>query len=256
MICMFPTISFFGLTISMPLIIIMAFGGISVGVISVLWIHLNKYRSEQSYNVGRRSYSIMFILFALMNFSAIFADCLFPSYWYLHLNNSSYISVMFNLIDAILSSMVDYSIILCALTDIGLINDQKNEYYYLMSAGSLVIIFGYYLSVVGYWINGFQVLYTNLCALSMMIFMLSSIWFLNKHHSLNKFTYVGTSLGFGIFGLFLLRHTEWFCLNSPWINNIVLWFLCSDLGFISLLMYYNSTIRLRLPQQYMKKKMI
>lgn len=261
MICLFPVINLHFITLFIPLIIPAAIIGMVVGLVGILRVlfgHSLPRIREIAYNypherldviyyentklLSSATYAIMFLLFGLMNFSAIFANCLFPSYWYIGIPGS-YISMLFNLVDAFLSSMVNYCFIICGLTDIGVINTNK-KFHIAFYFGFHIILFGYALIVANIWPNGFMFLYEYLCMIGMGVFVLCAIYFVGKDN-LKLLIPIGLTVIVALLGFFLLSKTEWFCKHSPWVNNYVLWFLCSDSCMYLISEYYLMTMHLR-----------
>jgi hypothetical protein len=230
MICIYPHLSIYdSFNIYQPFIIPLAFIGMIIGFKGFKKFHDNVY-------------SVMFLCFFFMNLSAIFANCLFPSYWYLNIH-SNFISIFFNLIDAFFSSLVNYSFILCGLIDIKIINSET-EFSQLFIFGALLISIGYLLVFSGLWPFGFTFLYLILCIIGMLVFTVCSFIFLYRNYKLKYFCYVLNALLIGFVGIIILKKSEWFCEHSPWINNIVLWFLFSDLAMLSIFKYVEETNRL------------
>jgi hypothetical protein len=239
--CMIPTVDIMGIEVTNPLLAPGALLGVVIGIYAFMLV-TSLTVEKNLYNTSVVSYATMFILFALMNFSAIFADCLFVSYWSVGVPGNN-IPTAVAFIDAFFSSMVDYSFILCGLTDIGIVNRISN-YVVSLCLGWVGIFCGYLLSFAGIWQSGFTYLYSYLALVGMVVFALCSLPYTFREKTMSSLMYVGIAIISGLLGFWILSQEEQFCVRNPFLNSYVLWFLCSDAALASICSYYMSSRKL------------
>jgi hypothetical protein len=227
---MVPTIDFLGIPVTNPFIIPGALLGMIVGFYNFANI------KPVLGNISTLSYLMLFLLFGLMNFSAIFADCLFPSNWTVGVPGNT-VDIVCGFIDAFLSSMVDYSFILCGLSDIGVLNSVSN-YVFALEIGVVGIATGYLLAIYGAWPAGFTYLYSYLALVGMLVFAACAVYLTYTMKRMETLTSVGLAMFCGLLGFWILSHEDEFCTRNPFLNSYVLWFLLSDAALALIGLYY------------------
>jgi hypothetical protein len=231
--CNFPYIKVY-----LPLIIPSAFFGMYIGFGCYNKIKRNMQMS------GAYIYSMMFLMFGLMNMSAIFADCLFPYDWK-NKHDNKIIPLIFNLADVSLSSFVNYTFMLAGLVDINILKDHNKYFKFILYGGFLLILFGYFQTILGLWPNGLQILYMYSCIIGMMVFNICAIIRIYQKKIYKTICPLLCANFSGFIGIYLLQKYNWFCSRMPWFNNIVIWFLCSALSMHSLYRYYTKSKNIR-----------
>jgi hypothetical protein len=248
--CLLQHVKLLNITIYSPFIIPFAIMGILVGLYAYFYIKKITVLFEKK-GKGFIIYPIMFLYFASMNISAIFADCFFPSYWFNNVH-SDILPLILNLIDAVFSSMVNYCFILCGLVDINFLK-ENNFIYTLVISGNILIVCGYILFLNGIWCNGANFLYLRLCEIGSCIFIICSTItiyraykYLDYRKKINICLSILCAITSGLIGIKVLSMNEWFCEHSRWISNYVIWFLCSSSSLMFIFFYFVAAIPYRI----------
>jgi len=249
--CLKPTIEVArGFTIYDPALIPVIIAGMAVG-----WHSFSSMR-KLTHLVGHSIYSKTFLFFGFMNFFALFADCLFKEGWMTHPNN--WYEPFFAIADGVMSSFVNFSLILLGLVDLGLL--KENSFFFrLITTGiyTAIIIAWYY--VFHGWLQGFIFLYMQLAEYAFIIWPILSLLFLIKKRKevfFGGLFWIAISVGAGLLGFATLTNGEWVCQHTTyWITTETWWFIESFVAVASVSAYFFATQAARIPDE-MKNQQI
>jgi len=252
--CIKPTIQFYDVTIYEPALIPPIVEGMVVGWSS--WAHMRKMKPA----LGSSIYSTTFFFFGFMNFFALFADCLAKSGWIGAGKDTPSWSIATALLDGVCSSLVNVSLIMLGMVDVGILKEGSCFFKFFTSAVYSSIVVGWYLVFHGLWNTGFLFLYMTLGEYGFVSFPIFALIFLVKYHKKvfwRGLFWVVVAVVVGALGFWTLMNGQWICQHSSYyLNTEFWWFLESFTSVFAVAAYFFATINARIPDDNCSQQLL
>lgn len=188
--------------------------------------------SKYTKTVGHVSYSLSFLMFAVMMSDAMFVHCFF--------DRKSLAGMITGLIDVGLTSSIGMSFLFNGLIDLGILRETSYFTIFSMLATYFGLFVAWIYSFEYNWTQGFLYLYLGTVLFGCGTYCVTEliVLFKSKRFQGTQWLFGGGIAGFvGV--LCITKWSAWLCQNwSPLLSGDFMWFLLSDVAMWCLYKYF------------------